>query len=44
MSLFGELSMVNPLFILAVYSPGFASALLVWRTYGVKSLGSFFAD
>jgi membrane protease YdiL (CAAX protease family) len=42
MALFGELSMGNPLFILAVYSPGFAGALLVWQTYGLKGLGSFF--
>ena len=41
-SLFGELSMSNPLFILAVYSPGFAGVLLVWQTYGVKGLSSFF--
>lgn len=41
-SLFGELSMSNPLFILAVYSPGFAGVLLVWQTYGLKGLGSFF--
>lgn len=42
MALFGELSMSNPLFILAVYSPGFAGVLLVWQTYGLKGLGSFF--
>jgi membrane protease YdiL (CAAX protease family) len=42
MSIFGELSMGNPLFILAVYSPGFAGVLLVWQTYGLKGLGSFF--
>lgn len=40
-ALFGELSMTNPLFILAVYSPGFAGVLLVWWHYGFKSLGSF---
>lgn len=42
MALFGELSISNPLFILAVYSPGFAGVLLVWQTYGLKGLGSFF--
>lgn len=41
-SIFGELSMSNPLFILAVYSPGFAGVLLVWQAYGLKGLGSFF--
>lgn len=42
MILFGELSMSNPLFILAVYSPGFAGALLVWKTYRLEGLSSFF--
>ncbi|MBN2548578.1 MAG: CPBP family intramembrane metalloprotease [Anaerolineales bacterium] len=41
-AVFGELSISNPLFILAVYSPGFASAFLVWRQYGFKGLVSFF--
>ena len=41
-AIFGEISMSNPLFILAVYSPGFASVFLVWRKYGLKGLGSFF--
>jgi hypothetical protein len=41
-AIFGELSISNPLFILAVYSPGFASVFLVWRKYGIKGLGSFF--
>jgi hypothetical protein len=41
MSVFGELSMTNPLFVLAVYSPGFAGMLLVWHTHGLKGLGSF---
>jgi len=41
-AIFGELSMTNPLFILLVYSPGFAGIFLVWRTYGLKGLGSFF--
>lgn len=41
-AIFGEISMTNPLFILAVYSPGFAGILLVWQKYGLKGLGSFF--
>lgn len=38
----GEMSMKNPLYILAVYSPGFAGAFLVWQKFGLKGLGSFF--
>lgn len=41
-AIFGEISMSNPLFILAVYSPGFAGVFLVWRHYGFRGLGSFF--
>jgi hypothetical protein len=41
-AIFGEISTGNPLFILAVYSPGFAGVFLVWRYYGLKGLGSFF--
>jgi membrane protease YdiL (CAAX protease family) len=41
-AIFGELSISNPLFILAVYSPGFACVFLVWRMYGLNGLGSFF--
>jgi len=41
-AIFGEMSIGNPLFILAVYSPGFAGTFLVWRHYGLKGLGSFF--
>jgi len=41
-AIFGELSISNPLFILAVYSPGFAGVFLVWRQYGLKGVGSFF--
>jgi membrane protease YdiL (CAAX protease family) len=41
-AIFGEISNSNPLFILAVYSPGFAGVFLVWRKYGMKGLGSFF--
>jgi membrane protease YdiL (CAAX protease family) len=41
-AIFGEISSSNPLFILAVYSPGIAGVLLVWFKYGVKGLASFF--
>ncbi len=41
-AIFGELSQSNPLFILAVYSPGIVGVFLVWRHYGSKGLGSFF--
>ena len=41
-AIFGEISMTNPLFILAVYSPGIASVLLVLWHYGLKGLVSFF--
>jgi membrane protease YdiL (CAAX protease family) len=41
-AIFGEMSMTNPLFILLVYSPGFAGIILVWRYYGFKGLRSFF--
>lgn len=41
-AIFGELSRSNPLFILAVYSPGFAGVFLVWQKYGLKGLGGFF--
>lgn len=40
-AVFGELSSTNPLFILAVYSPGFAGVFLVWRHYGLKGLGRY---
>jgi len=40
-AVFGEITSSNPLFILAVYAPGFTSIFLVWRTYGLKGLGSF---
>jgi deazaflavin-dependent oxidoreductase (nitroreductase family) len=40
-AIFGELSYTHPLFILAVYSPGFAGVFLIWRHYGVKGLGSY---
>jgi hypothetical protein len=41
-AIFGEVGPTNPLFILAVYSPGFAGMFLVWRHYGLHGLGSFF--
>mgnify|MGYP001175537212 CR=1 FL=1 len=41
-AIFGEVGPTNPLFILAVYSPGFAGVFLVWRHYGLRGLGSFF--
>jgi len=40
-AIFGEISITNPLYILAVYSPGFAGVFLVWRHYGLRGLGSF---
>jgi uncharacterized protein len=40
-AIFGEIGMSNPLFILAVYAPGFASLFLVLRQYGLKGLGRF---
>jgi membrane protease YdiL (CAAX protease family) len=41
-AIFGEITERNPVYILAVYSPGIAGIFLVWRTYGLKGLGSFF--
>ena len=41
-AIFGEISTTNPLYILAVYSPGFAGVFLVLYHYGLKGLGSFF--
>ena len=38
---FGEMSITNPLFLLAVYAPGISGVFLVWRHYGLKGLGSF---
>jgi membrane protease YdiL (CAAX protease family) len=37
----GEISMQNPLFMLAVYSPAIAGLILVSRHYGIKGLGRF---
>ena len=39
---FGELSYTNPLFILAVYSPGIAAVFLVWLRCGFVGLMRFF--
>lgn len=41
-AIFGEVSMANPLFILAVYSPLIASTIMVWLKFGFKNLGRFF--
>lgn len=41
-AVFGPVSGTNPLFILAVYSPGIAGVLLVWWHYGTRGLGRFF--
>lgn len=41
-ALFGEVSMSNPLFILAVYAPGIAGVTVVWRKFGLGGLGSLF--
>ena len=38
---FGELGYTNPVFILAVYSPGLAGLFLVWRYFGLQGVGSF---
>src|ERR1044072_7597019 len=40
--IFGEMSVTNPLFLLAVYAPGISGVFLVWQHYGLKGLGSFF--
>jgi membrane protease YdiL (CAAX protease family) len=41
-AIFGEISISNPLYILAVYSPGIAGVFLVWKHYGLEGLSSFF--
>jgi len=41
-AIFGEVSMTNPLFILAVYSPGIAGVLLVLWHYGLIGFARFF--
>jgi membrane protease YdiL (CAAX protease family) len=37
-AVFGKMGYTNPLFVLAVYSPGFAGVFLVWRHYGLAGL------
>ena len=41
-AIFGELDSSNPLFILAVHSPGIAGIFLVWWHTGFAGLASFF--
>ena len=41
-AIFGEISMSNPLYILAVYSPGIVGVFMVWRHFGLEGLGRFF--
>ena len=41
-AIFGEVTMSNPLYILAVYAPGIAGIVLVWRHFGRAGLGRFF--
>ena len=41
-ALFGEVTMTNPLFILAVYAPGIAGMLLVWWQYGLGGWAASF--
>ena len=41
-AIFGELTMSNPLYILAVYSPAIVGILMVGRYYGLEGLGRFF--
>ena len=40
-ALFGPVSGTNPVFILAVYSPGIAGVFLVWQHYGLHGLASY---
>lgn len=39
--IFGENGPASPLYVLAVYAPGFAGLLLVFCHYGWAGLGSF---
>jgi uncharacterized protein len=41
-AIFGEIGPTNPLVILAIYAPGIAGVLLVWRRYGFSGLIRFF--
>src|SRR5829696_4556964 len=40
-AIFGPVSGTNPLFILAVWTPGIVGAFLVWGHYGLRGLLSF---
>jgi len=40
-AIFGPMGYINPLFILAVYSPAIAGVFLVWRDCGAPGLGRF---
>jgi len=37
----GRIGYTNPLFILAVYAPGIAGVLLVWRYHGITGIGRY---
>jgi hypothetical protein len=41
-AIFGESMDTNPVFILAVYSPGIVGVFMVWRHYGLQGLSRFF--
>lgn len=41
-AIFGEPGLSNPLVIVAIYSPCIVGVFLVWRSYGLNGLGSFF--
>ncbi|MFN0178232.1 MAG: type II CAAX prenyl endopeptidase Rce1 family protein [Gemmatimonadales bacterium] len=41
-AIFGPLTGTNPLFVLAVYSPGIAAVFLIWRRFGLVGLGRYF--
>lgn len=40
-AIFGPIGYTNPVFILAVYTPGIAGVFLVWWHYGLQGLGSY---
>jgi len=40
-AIFGEISLTNPLLILAVYAPGFGSLVLILHHYEMKGSGKF---
>lgn len=41
-AIFGEFNLSNPLVILAIYAPGIAGVVIVWRYDGLRGLGHFF--